>query len=77
MPQVKAFLNRPLFSRRRISRSSPAVRALAVAAAKAMAPGSVTPRAGRISSQISRVNSRMVRAPFQKWPRSVKNRPGP
>ena len=59
MPQVKAFLNIPLFSRSVICRIAPWVWRRAVAAAKAMAPGSVTPRAGFMSCRISAVNSCM------------------
>ena len=56
MPQVKAFLYIPLLSFTCISLSVPFTYFLAVATAKAMAPGSVTPSAGRISSYISRVS---------------------
>ena len=59
MPQVKAFLYIPLFSTTS-ARSPPPIRSAADATARAIAPGSVTPRAGFMSSLISFVSACIV-----------------
>ena len=57
IPQVKAFLYIPLFNLKPTLFTVPFIWAFAVDTAKAMAPGSVTPRAGFISLFISSVNA--------------------
>ena len=59
IPQVKAFLYRPEFMATATDWMGPFVRLRARAAAKAMAPGSVTPRAGIMSSWMSLVSGCM------------------
>ena len=60
MPQVKAFLYIPLFSSTSIEANSPSAYSRAFAELKAMAPGSVTPSAGFMSSLIIPVRSYII-----------------
>ena len=64
IPQVKAFLYIPEFSDTFTAVTSPSTYFLASATAKAIAPGSVTPSAGLISSRINFVSSCIPNTPF-------------